>query len=89
MSKSTTPKLTESEIINLFCDAVNQAGGSQPSNPKLTLFVGKQMLVSVSTPAHRSQEVSPSWHRHCRQCALKGKTPTATALPRCARPSAA
>lgn len=41
--KTTTPKLTDDQLINLFCDAVNASGAQQASKPKLTLFVGQQM----------------------------------------------
>lgn len=78
MSKSTTPKLTESEIINLFCDAVNQAGGSQPSNPKLTLFVGKQMFGKRFYTSHTAAKQAVSKLAPSLVNALKGKMPTAT-----------
>ncbi len=75
---SKTPKaakLTDDQIINLFCDAVNEAGNSQAGNPKLTLFVGNQMFGKrfYATPKAARQAVSklaPGLTK-----ALKGRQP--------------
>lgn len=71
-----TPKLTDGQIIDLFCDAVNEAGTSQAGNPKLTLFVGNQMFGKrfYATPKAARQAVSklaPGFTK-----ALKGRQPT-------------
>lgn len=77
MSKtSKAAKLTDDEIINLFCDAINEAGSSQAGKPKRTLFVGNQMFGKrfYSTPAAARQAVSklaPGLTK-----ALKGRQPT-------------
>ena len=76
---SKTPKaakLTDDQIINLFCDAVNEAGNSQAGKPKLTLFVGSQMFGKrfYATPTAARQAVSklaPGLTK-----ALKGRQPT-------------
>lgn len=76
MSKTQkAAKLTDDQIINLFCDAVNEAGNKQAGQTKLTLFVGSQMFGKrfYSTPTAARQAVSklaPSLIK-----ALKGRQP--------------
>lgn len=70
-------KLTDEQVINYFCDAVNAAGTSQATKPKLTLFVGEQMFGKrfYATPKAARQAVSRLAPELAN--ALKGKQPTA------------
>lgn len=44
MTKTGTIKLSDDEIIELFCDAVRRSGEKDAAAPKLTLFIGNRMF---------------------------------------------
>ena len=77
MSKATkAPKLSEAEIINLFCDAVNESGAAQATQPKLTLFVGQQMYGKRFYANQRAAKQAVTRLAPGLTKALKGKQPT-------------
>lgn len=59
MSKTQkTPKLTNDEIINLFCTAVSETGASESNQPKFSLFIGNRLFgrrfYGSATAAHQA-----------------------------------
>lgn len=58
-TKAPVVKLTDEQVINFFCDAVN-AAGQKPKTSQLSLFVGRQMFGKrlYATPTAARQAVS-------------------------------
>lgn len=80
MSKTKTPKvkLTEDQIIDLFCQSVNNAGITDSGQPKLTLFVGnamfgKRFYADQKAARQAITKLAPAFTK-----SLQGLHPTAT-----------
>ena len=58
-TKQKAVKLTDDQVVDLFCEAVNQTG-KKPKSTQLSLFVGSQMFGKrlYATPTAAKQAVS-------------------------------